>query len=85
MLIGLIALRSFKSGHLGEIQPVRGVQVLDKLSGLWRLKSLMLKSLMLKSLEMIAAQPRAEVHFRYCVGCGPFSSISRFQIAPSRV
>jgi hypothetical protein len=63
MLIGLIALRSFKSGHLGEIQPVRGVQVLDKLSGLWRLKSLMLKSL-----EMIAAQPRAEVHFRYCVG-----------------
>ena len=73
MLIGLIALRSFKSGHLGEIQPVRGVQLLDKLSGLWRLKSLMLKSLMLKSLmlkslEMIAAQPRAEVHFRYCVG-----------------
>ncbi len=24
-------------------------------------------------------------YFLYCVGCGPFSSISRFQIAPSRV
>src|SRR5580700_6459738 len=26
-----------------------------------------------------------ENYFRYCVGCGPFSSISRSQMAPSRV